>query len=233
MFRTLLPIRIGYHRSRRLREQLMPLFLFLALMAGFAFTVVVVITASQDSPPRMPGWELPGSQPARAPFGFEMGGVAMGDTPKAVAAAYPEAQLTHGPGGLPVAAFSRHGAAYQVSFMGPTHQRRAFRIRYHQVFEDLGPEQALARIRDRFGQPAMGGCNLTLMAGSGLECSYTWWLEDSNRLDLLARSGRSDAGVPRTAITMTAVNTYLEGKMVRSLNRDEPLGLAPAGRPDR
>ena len=138
---------------------------------------------------------------------LRLGSVPMAATPREVRRIHPGAVIGVDRNGRQVALFEEEGGKYRATFLDTVHGAQAYRITYRQTFNTIGHDSVMERLAAKFGRPSTGDCERKVASGSS-DCRYTWWLRDSNRLQVTTRSWAGG----RTDVSMVAVNTYLEGK---------------------
>lgn len=209
---------IQFRRSRRRKarrsrvdSQKLWSFLFLIGVAGLAAWAVFVMMTKEPGQGltlQMEG-KTKGTLSEKAVKPFKLGTVTIGDTPAKVAVSNPKLSLNVDARGVQTATFLDGGAGYKVMFLDRKKGSRAFRIHFRQTYKSLSQSEIQESLGRKYGRPDAANCQVSLIRG-GEECTFRWWLEGSNRLDVQLRPKKN-----AVELTMIAVNSFLEGRLGR------------------
>jgi len=157
--------------------------------------------------------------------GFQIGGVKLGMTPDKVSRIHPGLSLTVVRTGGNLGTYVSKGGTYSVWFLDKQKGEKAYRIRYDQTFKNASETEILRRISSKYGHPATSECDGGVIAGAR-KCRYNWWAKGGVSLNVTIKETRAASGAVSTDFSLTATDSYMEGKKLRT-----SISLGRLGRP--
>lgn len=169
------------------------------------------------------GWALPAPSQETIYPPFRLSKLQMGMTPLEVASQYPEMTFVGRSDGRQLGSTQIGYASYKITFLGPESARKAFRIRYSELFWDYSEAQLHNRLIRKFGQPDESNCPLETKASNlaGLQCRLQWWRVDGVYLDAVTKTVTMPNGARATQLNFVAVDKRLENRIM------EPAPVVP------
>jgi len=150
--------------------------------------------------------------------GFQIGGVKLGMTPNKVSKIHPGLSMTVVRTGGHLGTYVLKGGTYSVWFLDKQKGEKAYRIRYDQTFKGMSETDVLRKISSKYGHPATSDCDGGVIAGAR-KCHYTWWAKGGVSLKVSIKETKAASGAVSTDISLTAIDSYMEGKKARADSR--------------
>ncbi len=147
---------------------------------------------------------------------FRMAGVALGMSPKQVQKMHPRLSVATSSNGSKRAHYFLDKATYTVWFMKDRGVEKAYRMRVDKTFNNWTEEKIMKVVGRTYGRPATSDC-----AGQRISnvhrCRFSYLGKDGVSLGINIRTLKSKSKGSRVEMSLSIIDTLLEGKRQRSL----------------
>ena len=144
---------------------------------------------------------------------FKMGGVNLGMSGDAVRQLHSNINLETLATGESIGSFRFEGANYTLWFVKVDGRDKAYRMRSDQAFIGRSEIEILDGIGDKHGKPGTSEC--TKAGTDARKCHFQWWPSGGIALNVITTEKTKPGKRQRTEVTMSATDTYLDGKRIR------------------
>ncbi len=142
----------------------------------------------------------------------EIDNVALGMTATKVRQIHSNLSLIIDRNGMTKGSYVSNGSLYSVWFIGAGRDKKVYRIRYDNIFSNIGEAEIINGINRKYGRPASSDCRRNVSTFAN-ECRFKWWPNGGASLYLFIAT-RNDK---TTKVAMVATDLRLDGQRQRAM----------------